>query len=53
MSNASSDNQWPTQEEASVYKHLRRLQEHSRSDIPAMLMQRAMSSFARPAASFW
>ena len=46
MSTDSPDNLWLTQEEASVYKRLRRLQEHSRTDIPAMLMQRAMSTFA-------
>ena len=46
MSQDSPGDQRLSQEEASVYNHLRRLQEYSRSDIPAMLMQRAMSSFA-------
>src|SRR3990172_9379580 len=46
MSHNSPGIQRLSHEEASVYSHLRRLQEYSRSDIPAMLMQRATSSFA-------
>lgn len=45
----SNDEQQETpissEETTSVHKHLRRLQEHSRSNIPAMMAHRSMSTF--------
>jgi hypothetical protein len=34
-----------TDEKASIFNRLRRLQEHNLSLIPALMMQKAMSSF--------